>query len=86
MQVPTECVRHEPCLLEALLDLLEERATPHWPGADGLTLEDAVAEYVEAARRGQVPPAEELARMHPHLAGEIAAALGGGRVAEGAGG
>jgi hypothetical protein len=62
-----------PSLLEVILALLEEHAAPRWPGADGLTLDDALAEYAQAAQRGQVPGPEELVRRFPHLAGDIEA-------------
>ena len=64
-------------LLDVLRDLMQGQDPHGWPGADGLTSDDILAGYLQAARRGQVPCAEELARRHPHLAAEIRADLGG---------
>lgn len=44
----------------------------HWPGADGILLDDLLREYPEVARRGFVPGREELCRKHPELASAVA--------------
>jgi hypothetical protein len=56
-----------PDVLLAYLDA----SVPHWPGGDGLTLEDALASYTAAAGAGLVPDPVQLRQRHPDLAGEV---------------
>jgi hypothetical protein len=60
-----------PALREILLDHLRTTKANFWHGIDGLTLEDALNSYCEAAADGQVPGKEELLCQHPELAEEL---------------
>jgi hypothetical protein len=62
---------------ELLLGHLRSADLPPWPGADGLTLEDALLSYPEAAAAGRVPDLRRLLRDHPDLAEELTAFFGG---------
>jgi hypothetical protein len=52
---------------ELLLRYLLRAAAPAWPGADGLTLDEVVRSYPEAAAAHIVPDQEWLGHRHPHL-------------------
>jgi hypothetical protein len=58
---------------ELLLGHLRAAAVPLWPGADGLTLEDALRSYPQAAAAGRAPGLRQLLRDHPALAEELTA-------------
>ena len=58
-------------LRRVLLDYLQPRLAVVWPGADGLTDEDALGFYPQARASGHVPDVDELCRRHPNLVGEI---------------
>jgi hypothetical protein len=62
---------------ELLLGHLQATAVPLWPGADGLTLEDALLSYPQAAAAGRVPVLWQLLRDHPTLADELTAFFAG---------
>ena len=62
-----ECRR----LHELLLAHLRAVDAPHWPGADGLTLEEVLLSYPQAAAEGLVPDLEMLTKQHPELAGVL---------------
>jgi hypothetical protein len=68
---PTGFLTHTQRLQEVLLGCLQAAARPNWPGADGLTVEDALQAYPQALAAGVVPGREELLRLHPDLAEEI---------------
>jgi hypothetical protein len=54
-----------------LLGYLQTLAPCWWPGADSLTVEDALDAYAQAAARGRVPGLQELMRRHPELTVEL---------------
>jgi hypothetical protein len=58
-------------LYEVLLGYLEGPQVILWPGADGLTVEEALLGYAEAAAAGQVPDRQQLLERHPDLAEEL---------------
>jgi hypothetical protein len=60
-------------LHEILLGYLEGPQVILWPGADGLTVEEALLGYAEAAAAGQVPDQQQLLEHHPELAEEVRA-------------
>jgi hypothetical protein len=60
-----------PALSQLLLDHLRTTKANFWHGIDGLTLDDALNSYCEAAADGQVPSKEELLGQHPELAAEL---------------
>jgi hypothetical protein len=57
-------------LHDILLGYLQANHSFPWPGADGLTLEDALNSYLEAVALGRVPGGAELLRRHPELGDE----------------
>jgi hypothetical protein len=62
---------------ELLLGYLQAAAVPLWPGADGLTLQDALRSYPQSAAAGRVPDLPQLLRKHPELAEELTAFFAG---------
>jgi hypothetical protein len=70
---------------ELLLGHLRGAAVPLWPGADGLTLGDALLGYPQAAA-GRVPDLRQLLREHPELAEQLTACFDGRGLARGGGG
>ena len=78
----TDSARPPGSLREALLGYLHDHGAFPWPGADGLTLDDVCAAYVEAARLGLVPDLVQLCGQHPHLADAAAAVFAASARAE----
>jgi hypothetical protein len=62
-----ECVSRREELREVLLGYLLAASCPAWPGADGLTVEEALLAYAQNAAAGRVPDREELLRRHADL-------------------
>jgi hypothetical protein len=58
-------------LRQLLLELLRRPRTGFWPGADGLTLEEVLSSYPQAAAAGCVPDCEELLSGHPEWRAEL---------------
>lgn len=58
-------------LREILLDLLQSARRLPAPGADGLTLDDAVHCYPLGIAAGLVPGRDGLLQMHPEMAEDI---------------
>lgn len=55
-----------PALWQVLLDYLQVACS--WPGADGLTIHDALTLYQHAAAARQVPPLANLVQQYPEVA------------------
>jgi hypothetical protein len=69
-ELPMTC---HPELRGILLDHLQRAWTRISPGIDGLTVDDVLDFYSQAAAAGQVPNKEELLRQYPQLATELEA-------------
>jgi hypothetical protein len=67
---------HEPAAAEQvrtiLLGYLQCRAAAQWPGSDGITLDDILRSYPQAAAVGRVPDLPQLRRRFPDLADALA--------------
>ncbi len=53
---------------ELLLAHLRAADAPSWPGADGVTLEEVLLSYPQAAAEGLVPDLRTLIEQNPELA------------------
>ena len=58
-------------LHELLLENLRAAGAPDWPGADGLTLEEVLLSYPQAADEGLVPDLRVLREEHPELSAAL---------------
>ncbi len=59
-------------LREIMLGYLQAaRYVATWPGGDGLTVDDVLDSYAEAAARGEVPDWQQLLCRHPELDTEL---------------
>jgi hypothetical protein len=54
-------------LHELLLAYLRAADAPRWPGADGVTIEDVLRSYPQAAAASLVPDFSSLRASHPEL-------------------
>jgi hypothetical protein len=63
-------VRHR-LAKELLLGYLQASSPRLWPGADGVTLEEVLVAYPQAASAGLVPDLCELVGRHPDLTEEL---------------
>jgi hypothetical protein len=61
---PSETAVRQHEAIDLLLGYLDAAC---WPGGDGLTVEDALHSYPQAAAAGLVPCREEVVRLHPEL-------------------
>ncbi len=75
---PDRCQCCGRCLRDVLLAHLQAEGALPWPGADGLTVEEVLADYSVAAALGRVPDQEELRVCYPELGAEIRAFFAGG--------
>jgi len=69
-ELPMTC---HPELRGILLDHLQRAWAHISPGVDGLTVDEVLDLYSQAAVAGHVPNQEELLRQYPQLAAELAA-------------
>jgi hypothetical protein len=60
-----------------LLGYLQCRAAGLWPGSDGITLDDILGSYQQAAGAGRVPDLPELLRRFPDLDAALASWFAG---------
>jgi hypothetical protein len=60
-------------LREFLFEYLQMARLPNWPGSDGLTVEEVLLTYPQAAMAGRVPNREQLLRAHPDLTDAVTA-------------
>lgn len=74
LPVPSQTTDRQRQAIDLLLGYLEA-ARCWWPGADGLTVEDALRSFPQAAAAGWVPGPDELLRTHPELAGLLSELL-----------
>jgi hypothetical protein len=58
-------------LEDILLGYLQSSHGCRWPGADGLTLEDALDCYRQAILIGGAPGPEDLVQRHPELSDAV---------------
>jgi hypothetical protein len=67
---------HDPAQAEQvraiLLGYLQCRAAGLWPGSDGITMDDILGSYWQAAAAGRVPDLPELRRRFPDLTESLA--------------
>jgi hypothetical protein len=56
---------------DLLLGYLLGAAAPAWPGADGLTLDEVLRSYPQAAAAHAVPEPDRLLHRYPHLRAEL---------------
>src|SRR5277367_50862 len=69
-ELPMTC---HPALRGILLDHLQRAWAHISPGVDGLTVDEVLDLYFQAAAAGHVPGKEELLRQYPQLATELEA-------------
>ncbi len=69
--IEPETRKHQ--LHEVLLGYLQDPHVTVWPGGDGLTVEEVLHGYLQAAAAGEVPGRPELLARHPELRAELEA-------------
>ena len=69
---PEDCTLCDQRLRHLLTTLILNADGYHWPGTDGLMIEDVLHEYPKAAHEHRVPDRDELCLRHPEMALAVA--------------
>ena len=66
-----QTIKCPPALAEILLAHMQQQQVRMWPGSDGLTVDEVLAFFLDAAALYGVPNPDELLELHPELAKEL---------------